>query len=177
MTRPNTAITPPGRRSIDAENAREAMKGLLAEIQNGNWAAAWIAENEAGRDEASRLRDEHANSQIEEVGKGSARDDALPGSRGIVRSQTETEQTFMPSAESDVRKRIWIFDTTLRRRAIAWRNHDRRRKARDVGRPGRAGRRHHRSRLPGPPRLATSKRSLIAERVKGATVAGLARAN
>jgi ketol-acid reductoisomerase len=58
-----------GPKIIDA-GTREAMKGLLDEIQNGNWAAAWIAENEAGRDNFLRMRDEHANSQIEEVGKG-----------------------------------------------------------------------------------------------------------
>jgi ketol-acid reductoisomerase len=58
-----------GPKIIDA-GTREAMKGLLAEIQNGNWAAAWIAENESGRDNFLRMRDEHANSQIEEVGKG-----------------------------------------------------------------------------------------------------------
>jgi ketol-acid reductoisomerase len=58
-----------GPKIIDA-GTREAMKGLLSEIQNGNWAAAWIAENESGRDNFLRMRDEHANSQIEEVGKG-----------------------------------------------------------------------------------------------------------
>lgn len=58
-----------GPKIIDA-GTREAMKGLLTEIQNGNWAAAWIAENESGRDNFLRMRDEHANSQIEEVGKG-----------------------------------------------------------------------------------------------------------
>jgi ketol-acid reductoisomerase len=58
-----------GPKIIDA-GTREAMKGLLSEIQNGNWAAAWIAENESGRDNFLRMRDEHANSQIEDVGKG-----------------------------------------------------------------------------------------------------------
>ncbi len=58
-----------GPKIIDA-GTREAMQGLLTEIQNGNWAAAWIAENESGRDNFLRMRDEHANSQIEDVGKG-----------------------------------------------------------------------------------------------------------
>src|SRR5262245_28958521 len=57
-----------GPKIID-DHTRAAMKELLAEIQNGNWAAAWIAENESGRDDFLAQRDAHANTQIEAVGK------------------------------------------------------------------------------------------------------------
>jgi ketol-acid reductoisomerase len=51
------------------DHVQEAMQGLLADIQNGAWAEAWIAENETGRDNFLRLREEHAKTKIEEVGK------------------------------------------------------------------------------------------------------------
>ena len=51
------------------DHTREAMQGLLSDIQDGTWAKNWIAENEAGRNEFMRLRNEHASSTIESVGK------------------------------------------------------------------------------------------------------------
>jgi ketol-acid reductoisomerase len=51
------------------DHTREAMQGLLADIQDGTWAKNWIAENEAGRQNFMRLRDEHASTTIESVGK------------------------------------------------------------------------------------------------------------
>jgi ketol-acid reductoisomerase len=44
------------------------MKQMLAEIQNGTYAKAWIAENEAGRPNFSRLREADRNHPIEQVG-------------------------------------------------------------------------------------------------------------
>jgi ketol-acid reductoisomerase len=41
---------------------------MLAEIQNGTYARAWIAENEAGRPNFNRLREADRNHQIEQVG-------------------------------------------------------------------------------------------------------------
>jgi ketol-acid reductoisomerase len=48
---------------------REAMKQVLADIQSGEFAKEWIAENRAGAENFNRLRDEAAGHQIEAVGK------------------------------------------------------------------------------------------------------------
>jgi ketol-acid reductoisomerase len=48
---------------------REAMKQVLADIQSGEFAREWIAENRAGAENFSRLRDEAAGHEIESVGK------------------------------------------------------------------------------------------------------------
>jgi ketol-acid reductoisomerase len=48
---------------------REAMKRVLADIQSGEFAKEWIAENRAGAENFQRLRDEAAGHQIESVGK------------------------------------------------------------------------------------------------------------
>ena len=48
---------------------REAMKQVLADIQSGEFAKEWIAENRAGAENFNRLRDEAAGHQIETVGK------------------------------------------------------------------------------------------------------------
>ena len=48
---------------------REAMKQVLADIQSGEFAREWIAENRAGAENFQRLRDEAAGQQIESVGK------------------------------------------------------------------------------------------------------------
>jgi ketol-acid reductoisomerase len=56
-----------GPRIID-ERVRTTMRAVLAEIQDGTFAAAWIAENEAGRPEFERLRAQDRDHQIEQVG-------------------------------------------------------------------------------------------------------------
>ena len=48
---------------------REAMKQVLADIQSGEFAKEWIAENRAGAENFNRLREEAAGHQIETVGK------------------------------------------------------------------------------------------------------------
>jgi ketol-acid reductoisomerase len=48
---------------------REAMKQVLADIQSGEFAKEWIAENRAGAENFDRLREEAAGHQIERVGK------------------------------------------------------------------------------------------------------------
>jgi ketol-acid reductoisomerase len=57
-----------GRRVI-TEETREAMRKILADIQSGEFAKEWIAENEAGQENFKRMREEAAGSQIEQVGK------------------------------------------------------------------------------------------------------------
>jgi ketol-acid reductoisomerase len=49
--------------------SRQAMKELLAEIQSGDFAREWIAENRAGQENFKRMRAEQANHQVETVGR------------------------------------------------------------------------------------------------------------
>ena len=57
-----------GKRVIGAES-RAAMKQLLGEIQSGDFAREWIAENRAGQENFKRMREEQAGHQVEVVGK------------------------------------------------------------------------------------------------------------
>jgi len=57
-----------GKRVIGAES-REAMKQLLSEIQSGDFAREWIAENRAGQENFKRMREEQAGHQVEVVGR------------------------------------------------------------------------------------------------------------
>ena len=57
-----------GPRVIDA-HVRETMQQILAEVQNGTFAKQWIAENEAGRPNFKKMREDEANHPIEAVGK------------------------------------------------------------------------------------------------------------
>ncbi|MEA2622065.1 MAG: ketol-acid reductoisomerase, partial [Chloroflexota bacterium] len=50
------------------EGVKTTMKDVLADIQSGAFAQRWIDENEAGRPEFNRLREQDRNHQIEEVG-------------------------------------------------------------------------------------------------------------
>jgi ketol-acid reductoisomerase len=57
-----------GKRVI-SEATRTAMKELLGEIQSGDFAREWIAENRAGQENFKRMRSEQAGHQVEVVGK------------------------------------------------------------------------------------------------------------
>jgi ketol-acid reductoisomerase len=57
-----------GKRVID-DRARAAMREILAEIQNGDFAREWIAENRAGQENFLRMREEEKGHQIEREGK------------------------------------------------------------------------------------------------------------
>jgi ketol-acid reductoisomerase len=57
-----------GKRVI-GEPTREAMKQILADIQSGEFAREWIAENRAGQENFKRMREEQANHQVEREGK------------------------------------------------------------------------------------------------------------
>jgi ketol-acid reductoisomerase len=57
-----------GNRVID-DHVRAEMKRILGEIQSGEFAREWIAENRAGQENFQRMRAEQASSQIEGVGK------------------------------------------------------------------------------------------------------------
>ncbi len=53
---------------VITEETREAMRQILGEIQSGEFAKEWIAENRAGGENLSRMRDEAASQEIEQVG-------------------------------------------------------------------------------------------------------------
>ncbi len=56
-------------KEVITTQTREAMRKLLADIQSGEFAKEWIAENRAGAENFQRLRDEAAGHQVEQVGK------------------------------------------------------------------------------------------------------------
>jgi ketol-acid reductoisomerase len=56
-----------GKRVI-TEQTRETMRKILAEIQSGDFAREWIAENRAGQESFKRMRAEQADTQLEHVG-------------------------------------------------------------------------------------------------------------
>jgi ketol-acid reductoisomerase len=60
MTRGNVVIGP---------EVREAMRKVLADVQSGEFAREWIAENRAGAENFQRLREQAAQHQIERVGE------------------------------------------------------------------------------------------------------------
>jgi ketol-acid reductoisomerase len=57
-----------GKRII-SQATRDAMKEVLNEIQSGDFAREWIAENRAGQENFKRMREEQASHQVEVVGQ------------------------------------------------------------------------------------------------------------
>jgi ketol-acid reductoisomerase len=57
-----------GKRVI-TDATRESMKKILGEIQSGDFAREWIAENRAGQENFKRMRSEQAGTQVETIGK------------------------------------------------------------------------------------------------------------
>ncbi len=57
-----------GKRVID-EHVRAQMQDVLKEIQSGDFAREWIAENRAGQESFQRMRAEQEDTQVEHVGK------------------------------------------------------------------------------------------------------------
>src|SRR6059058_4624552 len=57
-----------GKRVID-DHVRAQMKQILTEIQSGDFAREWIAENKAGQENFQRMRHEDQNHQIEREGR------------------------------------------------------------------------------------------------------------
>ena len=53
---------------VITDETREAMRKILADIQSGEFAKEWIAENQAGGENFDRMRDEAAGHQVEQVG-------------------------------------------------------------------------------------------------------------
>jgi ketol-acid reductoisomerase len=57
-----------GKRII-GEPTRAAMKEILGEIQSGDFAREWVAENRAGQENFKRMREEEAGHQVEREGR------------------------------------------------------------------------------------------------------------
>jgi ketol-acid reductoisomerase len=57
-------------KKVITDETRAAMRKLLADIQSGEFAREWIAENRAGAESFQRLREEAAGHEIERVGEG-----------------------------------------------------------------------------------------------------------
>ncbi|HUA10880.1 MAG TPA: ketol-acid reductoisomerase [Solirubrobacteraceae bacterium] len=57
-----------GKRVI-TEETRDQMRRILGEIQSGDFAREWIAENRAGQENFKRMREEQEGTQIERVGE------------------------------------------------------------------------------------------------------------
>jgi ketol-acid reductoisomerase len=58
-----------GKRVI-TEETRANMRRILEEVQSGDFAREWIAENRAGQENFKRMRAEQADTQVEKVGAG-----------------------------------------------------------------------------------------------------------
>ena len=54
---------------VISDPTRQAMAQILADIQSGEFAREWVAEDDNGRPNFQRLRDEATKAQIEQVGK------------------------------------------------------------------------------------------------------------
>jgi ketol-acid reductoisomerase len=53
---------------VITDDTRQAMRKILSDIQSGEFAKEWIAENEAGQESFQRMREEAQDKQIEKVG-------------------------------------------------------------------------------------------------------------
>ena len=53
---------------VVTEESRAAMKKILSDIQSGDFAKEWIAENRAGQENFQRMREEQKGHEIEKVG-------------------------------------------------------------------------------------------------------------
>src|SRR5947208_13515260 len=56
-------------KKVIGEPTRDAMKKILADIQSGEFAKEWIAENRAGQENFQRMREQQKNHQGEQVGR------------------------------------------------------------------------------------------------------------
>ena len=111
-----------GPRIID-DHVRRTMRQVLAEIQDGSFAARWIAENESGRAEFLRMRQADQDHQIERVGAElrrqmrwlePGRGDGRPGAGLGHRLRRRGALMGGPGPAGWDPRRIRVFDTTLR---------------------------------------------------------------
>ena len=79
-----------GKRVISDET-RQAMKDILGEIQSGEFAREWIAENRAGQENFQRMREEAGRPPDRARGQGAALDDGLDRDRVLSASRRPSE--------------------------------------------------------------------------------------
>ena len=82
-----------GPRVINAES-RKAMKQILTEIQNGEFAKRFLADQSSGRKEFQAFRDAEAKHPIEIVGRGTARQHAVSRSGHRGRGRQDAVNNF-----------------------------------------------------------------------------------
>ena len=63
---------------IVTDDTRKAMKKMLEDIQSGEYARGWIAENAAGRPWFNKVREAEQNQLHRAGGRAAARPDAIP---------------------------------------------------------------------------------------------------
>jgi len=68
---------------------RPEMKKVLTEIQDGTFAAAWIAETEAGQPNFKKMRERGRDHQIEKCRRLAPRQDAFPQPVEVVDGQPQ----------------------------------------------------------------------------------------
>ena len=95
-----------GKRVID-DPTRQAMRQILDEIQSGEFAREWIAENQAGQENFQRMREEGKDHQIEREGRELRSDDGLDR-QGVLSGRSERRQPSScppepPGPEPDLR--------------------------------------------------------------------------
>jgi ketol-acid reductoisomerase len=54
---------------VIGDDSRAAMKQILNEIQSGDFAQEWIAENQSGGENFERMREEGKDHEVEKVGR------------------------------------------------------------------------------------------------------------
>ena len=96
------------------EQTRAEMKKILSEIQSGEFARNWIAENKAGRKKFLAMREAGRDLPIETVGPRTARDDDVPETQEKRSRRTGRTSRFRVRPFTKGSMRISTFDTTLR---------------------------------------------------------------
>ena len=93
-----------GKRVITDET-RADMRQILKEIQSGDFAREWIAENRAGQENFKRMRAEQADTQVEHVGERAALAHGLDQARLLARGRrcSPTSSGTAPPPESQQR--------------------------------------------------------------------------
>ena len=94
-----------GKRVITDET-RANMKQILQEIQSGEFAREWIAENRAGQENFERMRAEQADTQVEHVGQElrSHMDWIKPASEGTGRARCSPTSSGTARARASARE-------------------------------------------------------------------------
>ena len=89
---------------VIGEETREAMRQILADIQSGEFAREWIAENRAGAENFQRLRDRGRGAPGRAGRLGPAEDDALDrGGRHLARGRAPSRLLHAATLAQQIR--------------------------------------------------------------------------